>query len=640
MTSELDLRAYLLSKSVQFWQAGGDEISAHCMFGCTGSATRGRGKLYFNTDTWLYTCMVCQNSGNRRTLLQHFGDEDEIQHAGQASDPMLRRRILSEAADVASEMLIASEKHLQMLLDRGISGELIVSHKLGYVPKNFGLTEALPVRSDLQGYTALIASGVTTVSGKQFFSNSITIPYFSHGTVIQVRSKDLDPGGRYRTAANDPARLYNADALFGADDVLLCEGELDGLAALSTIMDAPERTFPGLAVVALAGVNSWPDGLIETLSHARRVFICMDPDDAGRKAAHKLAEEIGTKARIIELPNEGQDMTDWLKAGHSWRDIRDLMVEADLAGKQLFSARDLASKWATRQKEAPGLKLGWPSIDSVLRPGLKPGQVLIPLATTGTGKSAFLSNIAHNVVTQKVGTLIVSLEMTGEEIWEHLRRIHRFHNPKAQPEQMYEDYSLLRVVERNRLGAGALGELIQEFEDDVRVRPGLMTVDYLQYYARGFRGNSMYERVGDAIMEEKAVAKEEKLAIISPSQVNRGGERGKPLGLNASRDAGTVEETGDFVISLFRPDQVEQPDGTPLPLTGAFNLGVLKSRHGGVGRVANLKFSNMSLAMTDAVFDKPGSARIEQENSLYRQGVSYLDIRQAADDVLAQGVLV
>lgn len=636
MTSELDLRAYLQSKSVQFWTAGGDEISTHCLFGCSGSAVRGRGKLYINTESWLYLCMVCQAAGNRRTLLEHFGDEDEVQTVGSA-DPYMRRRILDEASHVAHDMLVANEKQLQYLLDRGIAPELIVSQRLGFVPQNFGLSESLPIRPHLTGgFTQLIAAGLVTVSGKEWASNSLLIPYFSHGSVVQLRCRDVDK--RYRTAANDPVRLYNADALFGANDVLVCEGELDCLAALSAIMQAPERTFEGLAVVAIPGAGSWPDGLVEMFSHARRVFLCFDPDDAGRKGASKMADELGTKARVVRLPNEGQDMTDWLKAGHTWRDLQNLLVEADLAGKQMFSARDLAAKWSRRQNEAPGLKLGWPSIDAIIRPGLKPGQVMIPLASTGTGKTVVLSNLAHNL--RAKGVLYVSLEMTGAEVWEHMRRIHRFWNPDAGVDKAMEDYSLLRVTERNRIGAGDLGELIAEYEEDAGQRPSVVLVDYMQYYARGFRGSSMYDRVGDAIMEVKAVSKEESVATIIPSQVNRRAERGKPLSLDDARDAGTIEETGDFVVSFFRPDQVEQPDGTPLPPTGALNAGLLKSRHGGVGRVFNLKISPLSLAITDSMFDRQNTARVQQEISLHAQGMHYEDYRVQLDNAIAQGALL
>lgn len=647
MSKELDLTNYLTSHGIQVFRANGNEITAHCFMGCGGGDTKGKGKWYANRETWLYDCKKCGSQGNRKTLLEHFGDEDELKVAG--TDPMLKRRILLEAAEMAHEMLLGNQKKLDYLLERGISGDLIVSRKLGYVPKNVGISEMLPVRSDLKGYEALVEAGMVTVDGREFFNDALVIPYFSHGQVVQLRAKFVD--GKYLTAAGDQVRIYNEAALHGADDILVVEGEYDSLALDTNIALAPERTFPGLAVIGLPGAGSWPEDLLDRLSGARRVFIGMDPDETGKKFAAKLADEVGAKARIVHLP-EGEpkvDWTDWFKprtpinrhGGHTWQDLRDLLVESDLAGKQMFSIQDIASKWGKRQEDAPGLKLGWPSIDAIIRPGLKPGQVFIPLATTGTGKSVFLANLTHNM--RESRGLLVSLELTGPEIFEFMRRIHRFHYPKATREQLYEDYSRLQVTEMNRVGKSGLSDLIHEYQDIQGASPDYVIIDYLQYLSRGFRGGSLHERATDAIMEVKAVGKEENTVMVIPSQVNRGAERGKPIDLDSARDSGAIEETADFVMGLFRPDQLSPRDtqnGETLPQTGDMRAQLLKSRHGGAGRIFSLKFSMMSLAITDALLDRRGTTRVEQENSLVRQGLHYTEFRQQQDESLAQGVLL
>lgn len=648
MTVDVDLVGYLTSKGHQVHRAAGDEVTAHCWW-CADGDPKGKGRLYLNTDSWLYDCKRCGAAGNRKTLLEWFGDEDEWTPAG--PDPMLRRRILTEAAELAHEMLLANAEKLDYLLDRGIAPELIVSEKLGYVPKNIGLSEMLPMRSQLKGYSDLIAAGLVTPGGKEFLSDCITIPYFSHGTVVQIRAKFID--GKYLTAGGDHTRLHNADAIHGAHRVLITEGELDDIAVRSQILASGERTLTDLAVVGLPGAGSWPEGLVESLAGAKRVFVGLDPDETGDRFADKLIGEIGNKARKVRLPG-GEPKTDWTdffkprtdrnpNGGHDWRDLRALLSEADLEGKQMFSITDVATKWARRQEEAPGFQLGWPSLDAILRPGIKPGQVVVPLAMTGTGKSVFLSNIIHNLSGQHV--LACSLEMTAPEVFEHLRRIHRFWNPDAGAEHLAADYSRLRIVEQNRLGRGDLERLIEEYTEDVGHRPEILIVDYLQYYARGFRAASMYDRVSDAIMEVKAVSKEQAVATIIPSQVNRGAERGKPLLLTDARDAGTIEETADFIPSIFRPDQlVTREASAPVIQSGDFRIQLLKSRHGGVDKQFNLRLSMMSLAITDVVFDKRGSARVEQENQLYRQGVHYDDYRAMTpprrNDGIGQGALL
>lgn len=973
MTAETNLTTYLSSKGITHYRAAGHEVTAHCWW-CLDGDPKGRGKLYLNTESWLYSCKRCDASGNRKTLLEYFGDADEVEHA--ATDPMLRRRILTEAAQLAHEMLLANKAKYQYLLDRGLTDEIIREAKLGYVPRSIGLSEMIPMRSELKGYVALIESGLVTPDGRETFNDCITIPYFSHGTVVQIRAKFID--GKYKTAGGDVTRLYGSDELFGADRVLITEGEFDRLAVKVALAKAPssERAFTeGLAVVGLPGAGSWPEGLVQMLEGASKVFIGLDPDETGKKFAAKLADELGPRSRIVELP-ESEPKTDWSDylmpitgtkphSGHSWQDVRNLMVEADLAGKQMFSILDIATKWERAQTERPGLKLGWPSLDSVIRPGIKPGQVMVPLAATGTGKAladdepvltergwvpigevkvgdrtygsdgllhdvlgvfpqgerdlfdvafsdgvtircdedhlwnyrigggvkpwrtgtlrdfrgadrvyvpvaapiqadhailpldpyalgvllgdgcfrhtsvtlttddeivasldlpvpaqrladngpgvgeyrlsehgqqgrrsplnealrdlglwrllshekfiphtylqasveqrwallqglldtdgsidkrgciefstssprlaadfhelvaslggisrvcqrgtshrdnyrmhprfastecpfrltrkaarwspsrhapqrrvvsvtaagrgpatcisvsapdrlflarghvpthntVFLSNLAHNLREKHV--LYISLEMTTVEVYEHLRRIHRFHYPAHTRDELLLDLSRLAVTERNRLGKGDLGDLLHQYQDEFGQNVDLVIVDYLQYYARGFRGTSMYDRVSDAIMEVKAVAKEEAVPVVIPSQVNRGAEPGKPLLLQDARDAGTIEETADFIPSLYRPDLIQDREGTePLMQTGSFSVKWLKSRHGGVGKVNNLRLSNLSLAIVDSTFDRKNNIRVEQENALHRQGLHYDDYLAQLQAQHGQGALV
>lgn len=633
MTDVQDLAAYLASKSIAVHRAHGNEVTAHCFF-CPDGDPKGKGKLYLNVESWLYDCKRCGEAGNRKTLLAHFGDEDSLEHVvGQ--DPMMRRRLLTEACHVAHQWLLANEPMLQYLLDRGLTAETITRKQYGYVPRNLGLSGELPSYIAGQAKVAdLLAAGVITPHGKEFFNHALVLPYWSHGSVIQLRARPfLD--GRYRTAAGDDARLYNADSLHGADQVVVTEGEFDADMLEQTLLDSGDRTLQGTAVVGLPGVNAWPDGFIEALASVRRVFIGFDPDDVGIKAAHKLKEELGQRARIIQLPPElpKADWNNYLKAhdpvenphgGHTWRDVKQLLLEADLAGKRMFTIADAATKWSQQRAERPGLQLGWSSVDAVLRPGLKPGQVLIPLAKTGTGKTVWLSNVAHNLSDRRV--LYVSLELTVAEVFEQMRRIHHFWFPKATAEQREADYARLRIVDQNRLGKGDLRDLISEYAEDVGDRPEVVMVDYLQYYARGFRGSGQYEKVSDAVMELKAVGKEDQVAIICPSQVSRNGEDGKPLTLDGARDSGVVEETADFVLSLFRPDQVTNADHSSQVQTGAFNAQLLKSRHGGKGRLFTFRLSNLSLAIAE-VADRRAIHRIEQENGLYRGGTHYDDYR-------------
>jgi replicative DNA helicase len=172
----------------------------------------------------------------------------------------------------------------------------------------------------------------------------------------------------------------------------------------------------------------------------------------------------------------------------------------------------------------------------------------------------FLSNILYNVRSHP--TLHLSLELTAAEVYEHLYRIHHFWKPDASREEMMEDFANIRIVDQNRLSRGDLATFVYEFAEETGAAPEVLILDYLGYFARGFRGSSSYERTSDAVMEVKSIAKEFNLGVIAPHQVNRGAEDGKPLDSDDSRDSGVIEETADFQLGLYRPGLMKKQDGS------------------------------------------------------------------------------
>lgn len=627
-----DLVGYLTSKGLSVSRAAGYEVTIHCPW-CPDGNPKGKGKCYLNTDSWLYDCKRCGTHGGKRSLMRHFGDEDNVAYTS-GQDPHKRRVLLNEAAALAHEMLIANDKQLTYLLERGLSPETIVEHQLGYVPKNFSIARSLPLFEKGDAKIAdLLNAGLITQGGNDYFNDELIIPYLSHGQAIQLRGKKI--GGKYRTPMGDNVRLYNEDALRDAEDVIITEGEFDAMILGQHLKESGDARLRATAVVAIPGAKAFPDNFESMFDKAKRVFLGFDPDVEGRGAISRVRAILGTRVRVLDLPRALPkcDWTEFLMdkspehphGGHTWHDLDQMLVEADLVGKRMFSITEVAAKWSFRDTEAPGIKLGWMSLDSILRPGLRPGQLMIPLAKTGTGKSVFLSNILHNTRQQR--TLMLSLELQAEDVYEHLRRIHYFWNPASPREDMIEDYSKLRIVDKNRLTRSDLGALVAEYAEDVGAPPELMIIDYLGYYARGLRTTGAYERTSEAVMDIKEVAKEHGIGVIAPHQVNRGAEDGKPLDADDARDSGVIEETGDFVLGLFRPGQIKQDSGEVVEdTTGAFSIQLLKSRHGGKGRVFNLRFSQMSLAICDAL-DRPSSHRVQQENAAYMRGKHYDDYR-------------
>jgi hypothetical protein len=622
---ETDASAYLTSKGVAVFRANGAEVTAHCFVGCSDDS-KGKGKLYLNTESWLWDCKKCGTSGNRRTLLRHFGDEDDSPAYLPGQDPTVRRRVLELATETAADMLLNNQRILDYLVGRGLTLQTILDYKLGYVPKNWSLCSSL-------GELAVadqIAAGVRTEAGRDFFHDKITIPYLQRGSVIQLRGKD--PEGKYFTPSGDCVRLFNADTMAGASDVIITEGELDCLVLQQVLSLSKDPRVRATAVVGIPGANGLPSGFENMFTEAKRVYIGLDPDDVGKKAAIKIKGLLGSKARIVELPADLPkcDWTEYLTTrGKVLSDVMELLGTA--SGKRLWSMDEAGAKFRKRRTESTGIKTGFAELDSWFRPGLEPGDLMIPLAKTSVGKTNFLLNIAANTTT--VPTLMVSLEMTTGQVYERLARMYRFQHPLAEDHEVDQAYSKLRIVDENRLHEGAVATLCDEYEDEMGFRPQLAMVDYLGYYAKGCKGSGAYEKTTNAVMALKAEAKDGEVALIAPHQVNRMAQDGKPIEADAARDSGAVEETADLLISLFRPD--EAIVGNEQAPSGLVRCQVLKNRKGGKGMATNLMFSAASLVMVDA--GTPAAKVVQDENRLIWRGDDYEAVRRYRQELAYKG---
>jgi hypothetical protein len=104
---------------------------------------------------------------------------------------------------------------------------------------------------------------------------------------------------------------------FPSATALICEGEKDSdnVAAL------------GLCATTVAS-GKWTDDCVQALA-GRDCWILEDNDDTGRKKAleaAKLLHPVANSVKIIRLPGlaEGQDISDWLDAGHTRQDLEDV----------------------------------------------------------------------------------------------------------------------------------------------------------------------------------------------------------------------------------------------------------------------------------------------------------------------------
>jgi DNA primase catalytic core len=213
-----------------------------------------------------------------------------------------------------------SPEALGYLAERGIgSAEVLDRFRLGYANRTLGYRLAGSNRAEgRQIRGRLQALGVLRESGHEHFNGSVVIPVFDEqGDVTEVYGRkirnDLRKGTPLHLYLPGPHRgVWNIEAFAACDEVIVCESLIDAL----SFWVAGFRN-----VTAAYGVEGFGEDHWAALDRyrIRRVLIGFDADDAGDKAADKLAVgllEAGVECFRIRLP-EGQDVNEVACAARS-----------------------------------------------------------------------------------------------------------------------------------------------------------------------------------------------------------------------------------------------------------------------------------------------------------------------------------
>lgn len=613
MNADLDVRAYLESKGCHVKSAGAGEIHTAC-FWC-GEDPSKRGRLYIATDSeppGQFHCKICDERGALQKIRKHFGDP--VLRDGESDERYQQvpsqRNLLKWAADFYYENLADHEQAFTYLREaRGLDFDIIELNKLGYA--SGGLREFLEGKE----FTAdeMIQSGLVKQNGTDFLYAHITIPYFVNGNVVSIRGKEI--GGKYLTPPGNKAYPYNLDAVEGAEQLIICEGEFDA-------MIADQMGFPA---IGLPGAMGWQDDWTPLIAHVPRVFICFDEDDTGRKGADRTNDKLGGTAKIVHLPfpedDGNNDLSDWVVGLHHTAEDFNTLLHSSRGGL-LISVREAYERWLEVEgnPDLVGLKFGIPKLDEAIKPGLLPGQVMVTMAKTGAGKTISMLNFFHRMKREQDDRkfLFISLEQTSNEWFERARRIHRFYEPSAKVDETlaFWEHNFM-MVDKNRVTEEDLIKCIEQYQYEMGSLD-LLAIDYLGYFANGFKGDK-YAQVSAAIMACKAIGKEYRIPVYTPVQVSRMTDAGDEPELGAARDSGVIEETADFAFALWAIDQKKGTDAGER--TGEVALKILKSRHGGVGTKVNMLFTPKTLAM------------IPENDMLHRVAANEIRLSRMGDDL-------
>ena len=232
------------------------------------------------------------------------------------------RALLVQVVDYYHQSLKDSPEALAYLQSRGLDHPNLVEHfKLGYANRTLGLR--LPNKQRVGGAdirARLEKVGIYRASGHEHFNGSIVVPVLGdggavcelYGRKITARLRPGTPLHLYLPAHhNDDGRsrgrgVFNLAALQASKEIILCESIIDAL----TFWCAGYRN-----VTTAYGVEGFTDELLGAFkAHGvQRVLIAYDRDEAGERAAAKLAPVLmseGIECFRIQFP-KGMDANEY-----------------------------------------------------------------------------------------------------------------------------------------------------------------------------------------------------------------------------------------------------------------------------------------------------------------------------------------
>lgn len=236
----------------------------------------------------------------------------------------------------------------------------------------------------------------------------------------------------------------------------------------------------------------------------------------------------------------------------------------------------------------------WSSLNRMTNGGMKPGQVIVIGAPTGTGKTTAALNIAHTAARSESGCPVVfSLEMDEVEIQKKLLALaskvdsYRFENPdEAEMRRIrqgiqYLSANKILVYGDDEITVPAIKARVKKLMATEPV--SVVIVDYIQL-VEGVRdrGETREQEISRIMRGLKRMAMQLKVPVVALSQILEDAGAGtREPELKDLRESRSIGHTANMVAFLHFTKRYDMANGTP---TGELDLIVRKQRGGPEGR--------------------------------------------------------
>ena len=309
--STIDPEAFFVDefeKKQLMYHRHGNELKAQCPFTQLHLAGQDRTPSFtVNLGSGAYLCNACGSRGNIHTfymLTRGLSKQDTWYELG---DALQLERPVDIDSRPAIDPGLPATLHKSLMESSGVIREILRDKR--------GITDATLVRF-LIGWD----------------NDRVTIPiYDEHNELVNIRRykwNSFEGSTKMINYEDQLGNTYGENRIYGVenlinkelDAILWCEGEWDRLVAEQNGMPA---------CTATAGADNFRTEWLKLIKNKKRIYICYDNDDAGKRATEYLVDNLRGELEIYVV----QWPKDWREKG----DITDYFV-ADGHTKEQFMA--------------------------------------------------------------------------------------------------------------------------------------------------------------------------------------------------------------------------------------------------------------------------------------------------------------
>lgn len=244
---------------------------------------------------------------------------------------------------------------------------------------------------------------------------------------------------------------------------------------------------------------------------------------------------------------------------------------------QLSGGECISRVLTAMETNDPGVQSGIGTLDHTLG-AIRRRNLVIVGGRPGMGKSALAISYAIGATRKGHGVLLVSLEMSAEEIGERMAADLCFETDKQVPYGVITGGKLsieqgrqvarageylaklpLTVIDIGTATLARLNGLVRRHKRRMAAnghKLELVIVDYLQLVRPDHRTSGLYEAITEVSRGLKALAKTHDVGVMALTQLSRKVEErhDKRPHMADLRDSGQIEQDADAILFLYRPE--------------------------------------------------------------------------------------